>query len=134
MGGRLDATNICMPVVCGITPLDLDHTRVLGDTIDKIAYEKSGIMKMKSVPCFTGINHDPSAMKVIQDTAIKVHCPLYLVQPLNKNNLPKKFLGLNGDHQRENAALAIELSDMFMKIYNQDKDTKDNNNNEYIGC
>ena len=58
MGGRLDATNVCNPVVCGITPLDLDHTRVLGDTIDKIAYEKR-IMKIENVPCFTGVNHDP---------------------------------------------------------------------------
>ena len=50
MGGRLDATNICNPVVCGITPLDLDHTRVLGDTIDKIAYEKSSLKIMNTTP------------------------------------------------------------------------------------
>lgn len=40
LGGRLDATNVVeRPVVCGITTLDLDHTNVLGYTIDKIAYE-----------------------------------------------------------------------------------------------
>ena len=116
MGGRLDATNICNPVVCGITPLDLDHTRVLGDTIDKIAYEKSGIMKIENVPCFTGVNHDPEAMKVIQNKAKEINCPLYIVNSLDSDNMPKGFLGLNGDHQRENAALAIELAEMFLQI------------------
>ena len=135
MGGRLDATNICKAMACGITPLDLDHTRVLGDTIDKIAYEKSGIMKLEGVPCFTGINHDPKAMEVIKDTAKRVNCPLHIVRPLNKDNVPKNFLGLNGDHQRENAALAIELSEAFMNSYNEDKkkaatDGNDNNNNK----
>ncbi|CAM9979491.1 unnamed protein product, partial [Hapterophycus canaliculatus] len=46
MGGRFDATNVIpSPVVCGVAMLDLDHTQILGDTLDKIAWEKGGIFK-----------------------------------------------------------------------------------------
>mgnify|MGYP001103622343 CR=1 FL=1 len=45
LGGRLDATNVSQPEVCVITPISLDHTQVLGDTLEKIAYEKAGIIK-----------------------------------------------------------------------------------------
>lgn len=47
MGGQYDATNVIKdPVVCGISSLGLDHTDVLGDTIDKIAWHKAGIIKV----------------------------------------------------------------------------------------
>ncbi len=45
LGGRFDATNIVHADLCVITPIGLDHTDVLGDTVDRIAYEKAGIMK-----------------------------------------------------------------------------------------
>ena len=45
LGGRLDATNVSHPEVCIITSISLDHTQVLGDTLEKIAYEKAGIIK-----------------------------------------------------------------------------------------
>lgn len=45
LGGRLDATNVIEPLVCAITNIGLEHTQVLGDTIEKIAYEKAGIIK-----------------------------------------------------------------------------------------
>lgn len=49
LGGRLDATNVTVPEVCVITSVSLDHTEVLGDTVDKIAAEKAGIIKLESV-------------------------------------------------------------------------------------
>jgi len=49
LGGRLDATNVAKPEVCVITPISLDHTQVLGDSLEKIAYEKAGIIKPGSV-------------------------------------------------------------------------------------
>ena len=49
LGGRLDATNVTAPEVCVITSVSLDHTEVLGDTVDKIAAEKAGIIKPKSI-------------------------------------------------------------------------------------
>jgi dihydrofolate synthase/folylpolyglutamate synthase len=53
IGGRLDATNVITPVASLITPLDLEHTDVLGDTMEKIAAEKAGIIK-PGVPAFIG--------------------------------------------------------------------------------
>jgi len=53
IGGRLDATNaLDKPICCSITRLDYDHMEMLGDTLDKIAFEKAGIMK-RGVPVFT---------------------------------------------------------------------------------
>jgi len=49
LGGRLDATNVAEPEVCVITPISLEHTQVLGDSLGKIAYEKAGIIKPGSV-------------------------------------------------------------------------------------
>lgn len=49
LGGRLDATNIITPVVSVITSISLDHTKVLGDTVERIAFEKAGIVK-RGVP------------------------------------------------------------------------------------
>lgn len=48
LGGRLDATNIIKPLASVITNIDLEHTQILGNTIDKIAYEKAGIIKEKT--------------------------------------------------------------------------------------
>src|SRR5438552_4449832 len=45
MGGRLDATNVVMPSLCVITPIDFDHEVFLGDKLAKIAAEKAGILK-----------------------------------------------------------------------------------------
>ncbi len=49
LGGRLDATNVVEPLVCAITPISYDHTGILGDTLEKIAYEKAGIIKNNSI-------------------------------------------------------------------------------------
>ena len=54
MGGRLDATNIIeRPECCSITSIGFDHMEVLGDSLEKIAYQKAGIIK-KGVPCVLG--------------------------------------------------------------------------------
>jgi folylpolyglutamate synthase len=65
LGGRLDATNIVpKPVVCGVSSLGLDHTNVLGNTIEEIAMEKAGIFK-KGVPVVT-VEQKPEAMEKLQ--------------------------------------------------------------------
>lgn len=53
LGGRLDSTNIISPQVCAITSISLDHTELLGDTLEKIAWEKAGIIKTK-IPVVIG--------------------------------------------------------------------------------
>jgi len=63
LGGRLDSTNVCEPAATVITNISVDHTRQLGKTIDKIAFEKAGIIK-PNVPVISGATA-PEAAKVI---------------------------------------------------------------------
>ncbi|MCZ6539355.1 MAG: Mur ligase family protein, partial [Chloroflexi bacterium] len=67
LGGRLDSTNIITPLVSVITPISLDHVAVLGDTIEKIAAEKAGIIK-PGVPVVSS-PQDPTALAVIRSAA-----------------------------------------------------------------
>jgi len=77
LGGRLDSTNIVTPLASSVTPISLDHTQLLGGTIEKIAYEKAGIIK-KDVPVISA-PQEPQALEVIEDIARKHGAPLYLV-------------------------------------------------------
>lgn len=71
LGGRLDATNVIQnPVACGISALGLDHVEILGNTLDKIAFEKAGIMK-KGSPVVTSPQKD-EAMAVLIKRAKEV--------------------------------------------------------------
>ena len=73
LGGRLDATNsISRPLVCVITSIGLDHTEILGDTLEKIAAEKSGILK-PGVPVFYMDTQEESS-RVIEKTASELQC------------------------------------------------------------
>ncbi len=65
MGGRLDSTNIVTPEVSVITSISLDHVAVLGDTIEKIAFAKAGIIK-DGVPCVVGPQAESDAMLVFE--------------------------------------------------------------------
>lgn len=67
LGGRLDATNLCRPIVTVITPISLDHMQQLGATVAAIAAEKAGILK-PGVPVINGAHH-PDAIDVVQRTA-----------------------------------------------------------------
>ena len=73
LGGRLDATNIITPSLSIISSIQLDHTRVLGDTVEQIAREKAGIIK-PNVPVLIGPG---CPVDVIQDIADKQGAPLY---------------------------------------------------------
>ena len=76
LGGRLDATNtVAHPVACVITSISLDHTEYLGDTVEKIAWEKAGIIKEGVPVIYDGRNR--SVEKVIRDQAEKMHAPAY---------------------------------------------------------
>ena len=67
LGGRLDSTNVIIPEVSLITTIGLEHTDVLGDTVEKIAYEKAGIIKPK-VPVVVG-DMPEEALQVIEEVA-----------------------------------------------------------------
>ncbi|MDO5538526.1 MAG: folylpolyglutamate synthase/dihydrofolate synthase family protein [Eubacteriales bacterium] len=72
LGGRLDATNVVEhPLAVVITSISLDHTEILGDTIEEIAGEKAGIIKEGVPVIYDG--HDAAAEKVILERAAKMH-------------------------------------------------------------
>ena len=76
LGGRLDSTNvITTPVLSVITGISLDHTSILGDTVEKIAYEKAGIIK-EGVPVLW-CGEDENAKKVILEVAESKNAPVY---------------------------------------------------------
>ena len=101
LGGRLDATNTMTPAVSIITSIGLDHQEILGQTIREIATEKAGIIK-PGVPVVT-LRQNPEAMAVITQTAREREAPLMVVT----NPLRGYQLGLFGQHQMWNAALAV---------------------------
>ena len=101
MGGRLDATNAVEPRVCAITPIDFDHQEWLGSTLEQIASEKAGIIK-PHVPVVSAPQH-ADAEQVIRRRAHECEAPLrFVTEPLRNARL-----ALAGEHQRENAALAV---------------------------
>ncbi len=121
MGGRLDSTNvIAKPALAIITSISMDHTAMLGNTLAAIAAEKSGIIK-EGCPAVIGIQQ-PEAMEVLLQ-----RCAEYNVTPaiVNKTTLQRQqwtpqgqqfaygrwqelSIGLLGDYQCENAAIALE--------------------------
>ncbi|KAG0584413.1 hypothetical protein M758_3G207800 [Ceratodon purpureus] len=108
LGGRLDATNVVKsPVACGIASLGYDHMELLGNTLAEIAREKAGIFKA-GVPAFTAPQQD-EAMGSLQKRATELGITLEVVPALENYELHNLQLGLGGEHQRINAALAVAL-------------------------
>lgn len=117
MGGRYDATNVCKkPFISIITPISLDHTDRLGNTIEKIAYEKAGIIKPKSI-VITEISN--KGFKVIKETAEKQKADFYVVANYVEMNYKngtnyaviqdiKYEFPLLGQYQKGNLSLVIK--------------------------
>ena len=108
LGGRFDATNVIKQNLCSvITHVDLDHTERLGDTIDKIAFEKAGIIKA-GCPCIVF-----EGREVYKDAADKLDAPLIVISPFAN---PEK-LALKGTYQQENLSLALAaIGEVFPEI------------------
>lgn len=101
LGGRYDATNVGRTILSIITPIAFDHEKILGSSLDKIAWEKAGIIK-KGVPVVIA-DQQPSALTVLVQTAEDLDTDLQVVCH------PIKFkMDMPGDYQRYNAALAME--------------------------
>lgn len=119
LGGRLDATNVMTPALSIITPVDLDHQQFLGDTLEKIAAEKAGIIK-PGIPCIIGPQHD-NAAEVIEGIAARVQAPLLkfgqdfqtyeergrLIYQDEQGLLDLPLPALRGSHQIENAGAVL---------------------------
>ncbi|MBI2954614.1 MAG: bifunctional folylpolyglutamate synthase/dihydrofolate synthase [Chloroflexi bacterium] len=125
LGGRLDATNVVQPLVTVLMPISLDHTQILGDTIQAIAAEKAGIVKHGGI--VVSAPQPPEALTVFRQVAEEKGARLFLVgsdwrwrEDWNERGEPgdltvdgmfDKYIGLRlpllGRHQTANAATAI---------------------------
>ncbi len=123
LGGRYDATNaVPHTLVAAITRIGYDHTELLGDTLDKIAAEKAGIIKEGcAVVCYP--DQPPEAMGPILTAAAEAHTSILTPELEDIRFLPGKrlenrvdyggyqaALGLIGDHQANHAAMAVEIA------------------------
>ena len=117
LGGRLDATNVIEnPLLSVITGIDMDHMGVLGDTYEKIAHEKCGIIK-NGCPVCTTYKQRPEVMKVISGYKSPIVPDEAQLKVLDCNLSGNKFIykgkeygtTLIGEHQIENAILVIEV-------------------------
>jgi dihydrofolate synthase/folylpolyglutamate synthase len=101
LGGRLDATNAIQSDVSVITPIALDHQKWLGDSLEKIASEKAGIIKL-NVPIVSA-PQEREAEAVLRKRAVDCEAPLQFVN----ESYAASPVALVGRHQKQNAALAI---------------------------
>lgn len=119
MGGRFDATNVIeAPLASVICSISMDHTEYLGNTVEQIAFEKSGIIK-QGRPVILYNNNPPEAVAVIAEQCKKKNAPLVIGEKahlLESNENGNRFIykgneytiSLNGAHQINNAVTVIE--------------------------
>lgn len=134
LGGRFDSTNVIHPLLSIITSIGLDHTAILGDTYEEIAFEKAGIIK-NGVSVITGVKQ-PAALEVIRKKALEGKSPLYhLGDEFSASSRESLDLGeefsfssmfgqiqnletsMIGSHQVENAACAVMASQVLANYY-----------------
>ena len=122
LGGRLDATNVISPVISVITSISMDHTETLGDSIELIAKEKSGIIKEKT-PLFV-YQQDTDILDVFKKKAIFHNAEIKISNAPKNISITSKgtqftfngqdyIIPLFGSHQACNAALAIDVVNHF---------------------
>ncbi len=128
IGGRLDATNVISPEACLLTPVELEHTDILGKTLGRIAFEKAGIIK-PGVPVLSG-HQQPEVRKLFETTAAERGSPITFLEDhlggvetelegeamradlrwrdgTGPGRVETVRLRMIGDFQAENAALAM---------------------------
>lgn len=126
MGGRFDSTNVIIPLVSVITNISLDHTQFLGDTLEKIAFEKAGIIK-SGVPVVIGETQE-NTKPVFEEIAAERQAPIHFadreVRIISTNNQNTEYLffdldrsgfrlknirlSLLGDYQLKNLATVMQ--------------------------
>ena len=116
IGGEYDSTNILLrPTVTGITSLGIDHTAVLGNTIEEIAWHKAGIMKKGSV-CYT-VPQPEAALAVLRERAKERGSELRVVAERHPQIVSGDVvLGLAADFQKTNASLAVEIAAEHLRV------------------
>ncbi|XEC93187.1 folylpolyglutamate synthase/dihydrofolate synthase family protein [Paenibacillus tarimensis] len=144
LGGRLDVTNVVVPVVSVITNVGRDHMDLLGESLTDIAREKAGIIK-PGVPVVSAVDQ-PEVVEVIRETASRNKSSLYLLgeqyheNPISVHESEQSFrfeglfrsiepltITLSGAHQRTNAAVAVmtmEVLRQYNALIMEDDDLK----------
>ncbi|MCK0473541.1 folylpolyglutamate synthase/dihydrofolate synthase family protein [Halalkalibacter sp. APA_J-10(15)] len=129
LGGRLDSTNVVKPLISVITSIGYDHMHVLGHTLEEIAAEKAGIIK-KAGMIVSGVKQE-EAKKVIKRIAKDKDAKYYelgehfTVAMINSSPVDQQIqysgksqrditIQLKGPHQRDNAAVAIQVIERLM--------------------
>ena len=115
LGGRLDPTNVLSPAVAVITRIGMDHTKVLGDTLTKIAFEKAGIVKPGCDVVL--LAQEAEAERPVEEACARLGARLHKTPALSarldggklyvKTDMGELAIGLPGSYQAENAALAL---------------------------
>lgn len=103
LGGRLDSTNIITPEVSVITNIGLDHTQFLGDTLQKIAFEKGGIIK-PNTPVVIGETQIETSI-VFKDIATQKKAPIYFADQIIKETFKSDLKGL---YQQKNIVTVLQ--------------------------
>jgi dihydrofolate synthase/folylpolyglutamate synthase len=138
LGGRFDSTNVCQPMLAIITSISFDHTQMLGNTLGKIAFEKAGIIKANT-PTISGVR-TPEAKEVIMEACRQRGSRLRqladdfrytyepaLIEPDRerssrvrittwRRSWPALSLGLMGEHQARNAAVALAAVEQLREL------------------
>lgn len=120
LGGRLDSTNIIMPLLSVVTNIGLEHTAYLGDTLAKIAYEKAGIIK-PGVPVVIG-EINGATRPVFEKAAADRGCELVFA-PERDFHLNCERMDLTGDYQKQNLATVAAALDILRTEYSIAADT-----------
>ena len=100
LGGRLDCTNIIRPDLCVITNISFDHVQFLGNTLEKIAREKAGIIK-RGVPVVIG-ETTPETRPVFEAKAKETDAPIYFAEDCDREDYPDIEFELKGLYQKKN--------------------------------
>ncbi len=112
MGGRLDSTNVITPLLSVITNIGLDHTQFLGDTLEKIAVEKAGIIK-EGVPVVVG-ETQPETEPVFRRVAAERHAPVtFADQHYHVDRIEDYTTELTGEYQKKNIATVLEAVEVL---------------------
>ena len=143
LGGRLDGTNPFNSTISVITSISKDHTKTLGDTLEKIAFEKAGIIKQNTPVVIGNINAGENIQKIISDVAHELDAPCFIFDKdyhatnirlgRDKTTFDYEFeslqiklsdleINLLGYHQAFNAATALTAFLLYMKKIDQSFD------------
>ncbi|GMT31349.1 hypothetical protein PFISCL1PPCAC_22646, partial [Pristionchus fissidentatus] len=120
IGGEYDCTNVLRsPVACGITTLDLDHVALLGNSLEEIAWNKAGIFKRDATALVSHDQTAEAAARIEQRADERKVSSLSTAPPLSAYSFPDggatPRVGIDGDHQKTNLALALQLARSWLR-------------------